>query len=94
MLCVTMGVSYLLSVLGAVSIKRSFASSVTGMEINSESVVRSGWDGDSFDELRTHGAPTVSDGEFADSLDGLADRRGLLLGVVNADSWDWPPEKT
>jgi len=46
------------------------------------------------DELRKKGVPTVSDREFADSLDDLADRRRKLLGIVNADAWEWPPEET
>ncbi|WP_232701890.1 potassium channel family protein [Halobacterium wangiae] len=44
MLFVTMGVSYVLSVLGAVSEKRSFASSTTGLGERSETVVGTGWD--------------------------------------------------
>jgi uncharacterized protein (DUF1684 family) len=51
MLFVSMGVSYILSVLGAVSNKRSFASSVTGMGTDGEAVVRSAWDGEGFDGL-------------------------------------------
>jgi len=44
MLFVTMGVSYVFSVLGAVTDKRSFASSVTGLGNRSEAVVETGWD--------------------------------------------------
>jgi hypothetical protein len=51
MLFVTMGVSYVLSVLGAVSNKRSFASGISGMGTDSESVVRTAWDGEDFDGL-------------------------------------------
>ena len=51
MLFVTMGVSYVLSVLGAVSQKRAFASSVTGLGERSETVVETGWDDDGFDGL-------------------------------------------
>ena len=190
MLFVTMGVSYVLSVLGAVSNKRSFASSVSGMGADSETLVRSAWDEGDFDglhlplnslasrldtladqhksypilhyyhserakhasamavavfdesmtvlrfgvpddeqpdtvlvdnarsasrnyletlnnafidpaeetppppdldRLRAEGVPTVDDDEFADALDGLAERRRKLLGVVTADAWHWPP---
>jgi hypothetical protein len=68
MLFVTMGVSYILSVLGAVSNKRSFASSVSGMGADSETVVRSAWDGEDFDGLHL---PLNS---LASSLDTLADQ--------------------
>ncbi|SFC17814.1 Ion channel [Halobiforma haloterrestris] len=40
---VTLGVSYVLAVLGAVSEKRSFASDVTGLGDRSERFVRTGW---------------------------------------------------
>ncbi|ADD05435.1 potassium channel domain protein [Natrialba magadii ATCC 43099] len=46
---VTLAVSYVLSVLGAVSEKRSFASDVTGLGDRSESFVRTGWTGNSPD---------------------------------------------
>ncbi|MXV63377.1 two pore domain potassium channel family protein [Natronorubrum sp. JWXQ-INN-674] len=42
---VTLGVSYILTVLGAVSEKRSFASDVTGLGERSEAFVRAGWNG-------------------------------------------------
>jgi hypothetical protein len=45
MLFVTMGVSYVLSILGAVATKRSFAASVTGLGGQGEELVESGWDG-------------------------------------------------
>ena len=48
MLFVTMGVSYVFSVLGAVTEKRSFASSVTGLGDSAEAVVETGWDADGF----------------------------------------------
>ena len=51
MLFVTMGVSYVLSVLGAVSQKRAFASSVTGLGKRSETVVETGWDGEDFEGI-------------------------------------------
>lgn len=190
MLFVTMGVTYVLSVLGAVVDKRTFASSVTGIGTRSEQFVRDGWNGEDLheldlpldtlasqvsrlakqhksypilhyyhsedpeeaatmavavldealtlvhvavpedhrpnrpvvragrsgtesyletvgsigiqpadkpppppdlDRLRDAGIPTVSDEEFADSLDDLRDRRRKLLGVVTADAWYWPP---
>ena len=67
MLFVTLGVSYVLSVLGAVSQKRSFASSVTGLGTRSESFVRTGW--------------TESEADFRGitlSLDRLASELGVL----------------
>ncbi|WP_226479297.1 potassium channel family protein [Natrinema amylolyticum] len=48
---VTLGVSYILTVLGAVSNKRSFASTVTGLGERSEALVRSGWTGEDFQGL-------------------------------------------
>lgn len=42
---VTLGVSYVLSVMGAVSEKRAFASDVTGLGHRSEAFVRASWDG-------------------------------------------------
>ncbi len=190
MLFVTMGVSYVLSVLGAVAEKRSFASSVNGLGTRGEEIVESSWNGEDFegfdlplnsltsqldllsnqhkaypilhyyhseqsqdasamavavfdealtlfrfgvtddaqpysvllknarsasdnylktldkafidpaddvppppdlDRLGGEGIPTVSDEEFADALDDLAERRRKLLGVVEADAWHWPP---
>ncbi|MCU4925137.1 potassium channel family protein [Halobacteria archaeon AArc-dxtr1] len=43
MALVTLGVSYILTVLGAVSEKRSFASDVTGLGERSEDLVKAGW---------------------------------------------------
>src|SRR6056297_2240199 len=187
---VTLGVSYVLTVLGAVSDKRSFATTVTGLGGRSEAFVRAGWNGENFDglertietlgselsrlaeqhksypilhyyhsekgerasavavpildeslllfrhavpdehspdpaivesarssaqsyletldesfidpepavprspnleRLRADDIPTVSDPEFADALAELTDRRRRLLGVVEADAWEWPP---
>jgi hypothetical protein len=68
MLFITMGVSYVLSVLGAVSNKRSFASSVTGLGPDSETVVRSAWNGEDFGGLEL---PLNS---LAAQLDQLADQ--------------------
>ncbi len=48
---VTLGVSYILTVLGAVSDKRSFASSVTGLGERSEAFVQTGWNNEEFDGL-------------------------------------------
>ncbi|QLG47996.1 two pore domain potassium channel family protein [Natrinema halophilum] len=48
---VTLGVSYILTVLGAVSDKRSFASTVTGLGGRSEEFVRAGWNGEDFSGL-------------------------------------------
>ncbi|TMT86678.1 two pore domain potassium channel family protein [Haloterrigena sp. H1] len=187
---VTLGVSYVLTVLGAVSDKRAFASTVTGLGGRSEAFVRAGWNGQNFDglersietlgselstlaeqhksypilhyyhsekgerasavavpifdeslmlfryavqddaspdpaivesarssaqsyletldesfidpepavprspnleRLRADDIPTVSDPEFADALADQTDRRRRLLGVVEADAWEWPP---
>ncbi|WP_049900208.1 hypothetical protein [Natrinema sp. J7-1] len=187
---VTLGVSYVLTVLGAVADKRSFASTVTGLGTRSEAVLRTGWNGTDFrgleltveslaadlsslaeqhksypilhyyhseqaerasavavpildealmlsryampeeagldpalvengrssarsyletldesfidpapsvprapdlDRLREDDIPTVSDEAFAEALADLTDRRRRLLGVVEADAWEWPP---
>ncbi|TQQ78739.1 two pore domain potassium channel family protein [Halonotius terrestris] len=48
MLFVTLAVSYVLNVLSAVSQKRSFAGSVTGLGDRSETFVRNGWDDGDF----------------------------------------------
>lgn len=68
MLFVTMGVTYVLSVLGAVADKRSFASGVTGMGENSEAVVRAAWHEGEFDGIQL---PLDS---LATQLDSLADQ--------------------
>ena len=68
MLFVTMGVSYVLSVLGAVSNKRSFASSVSGMGDDSADIVCSAWQNGDFDGLHL---PLNS---LAGQLDRLADQ--------------------
>lgn len=41
--------------------------------------------------LRSAGIPTVSDAEFQGSLASLEGRRRLLLGMVRAEAWPWPP---
>ena len=51
MLFVTMGVSYILSILGAVAEKRSFAKSVTGIGEQSEEFVLAGWRGGDLHDL-------------------------------------------
>jgi hypothetical protein len=51
MLFVTIAVSYILSILGAVSNKRSFASSVTGFGERGEAFVQTGWNGEDFHQL-------------------------------------------
>jgi len=51
MLFVTLGVSYVLSVLGAVVDKRTFASSVIGIGDRSEQFVRHGWNGEDLHDL-------------------------------------------
>jgi hypothetical protein len=190
MLFVTMGVSYVISILGAVSTKRAFAGSVTALGRRGEQMVEAGWDGTSLhsldlplnaltsqlgllveqhrsypvlhyyhsegpgdaaavavavlDEaltlirfgvsgsarldpallksaqsgvgsylstlnsafiepsdhlppppdlgrLRDAGIPTVSDEDFAAALAGLEERRRKLLGMIDADAWEWPP---
>ncbi|SEV88783.1 potassium channel family protein [Halobacterium jilantaiense] len=190
MLFVTMGVSYVFSVLSAVTEKRSFASSVTGLGDSAEAAVETGWDAGGFrgldlplnslateldtlatqhkaypilhyyhseeatqasamgvaifdealtvlrfgvqrdaqpnralvanarsavdnyletlnesffdpaanapdppdlDRVQEAGVPTVQDEEFAAAVDGQADRRRKLLGVVHSDAWRWPP---
>lgn len=42
------------------------------------------------DSLRDVGIPTVSDDEFASSLDELSERRRTLLGLVESDAREWP----
>ncbi len=189
LLFVTLIVTYALSVLDAVTQKRTFASGVTGLGTRGESIVRSAWNGEEFeglelplneltgqlnaitsnhkaypilhyfytdrperastvgiaaldealtlirfgvperhrpdavvvqnarasvgnyldtlhgafidaadrpptapdlDRLRESGVPTVSDEAFAESLDGLSDRRRTLLGLVQSDAREWP----
>ena len=51
MLFVTLSVTYILSVLDAVTQKRSFASGVTGLGVRSEAIVESGWDGETLQSL-------------------------------------------
>ncbi|MDG5819900.1 potassium channel family protein [Natronococcus sp. A-GB7] len=65
---VTLGVSYILTVLGAVSEKRAFANSVTGLGERSEEFVRAGWTDEKFDGLDL---PVES---LASDLSELADK--------------------
>jgi hypothetical protein len=51
MLLVTLVVSYVISVLGAVTQKRSFASNVSGLGQRGETIVRTAWNGEDFDGL-------------------------------------------
>ncbi|QLG27114.1 two pore domain potassium channel family protein [Halorarum halophilum] len=51
MLFATLGVSYILSILGAVADKRAFANSVTGLGMRSEEFLRSGWNGENFNDF-------------------------------------------
>lgn len=67
---VTLGVSYVLTVLGAVSEKRSFASDVIGLGERSEAFVRAGWNGTD-EEFRGLELPMDS---LADQLSLLADQ--------------------
>ncbi len=48
MLFVTLTVTYVLSVLDAVTQKRSFASSVSGLGTSGDEIVRTSWDGETF----------------------------------------------
>ncbi|MFP4070516.1 MAG: potassium channel family protein [Desulfovibrionales bacterium] len=193
MLVVTLAISYVLSVLSAVSQKRSFASGVTGLGMQSISFVEKGWDGNDFhslelplsslalqldrladqhktypilhyyhseksdtasaiavavfddaltilnfgvpekrrpskavltsarssvesylqtlnsafikpapdtpiapnlERLRSKGIPTLDDAAFDEILARLENRRRKLLGMVRADAWSWPLEKS
>lgn len=51
MLFVTLSVTYILSVLEAVSQKRAFANGVTGLGLQSEVIVQTAWDGEEFQAL-------------------------------------------
>ncbi|WP_226481272.1 potassium channel family protein [Natrinema amylolyticum] len=51
MLFVTLSVTYVLSVLDAVTQKRSFASSVSGLGTRSDGILRTSWNGEEFDGL-------------------------------------------
>jgi len=51
MLFITLIVSYVVSVLGAVTQKRAFASSVSGLGRDGASIVRTAWDGAAFSEF-------------------------------------------
>ncbi|MFT4921514.1 MAG: hypothetical protein ACI8XM_000715 [Haloarculaceae archaeon] len=49
MLLITLSISYVLAVLDAVTQKRSFATSVSGLGLRGETAVVESWDGDSFE---------------------------------------------
>lgn len=51
MLFITMSVTYILSVLDAVTQKRSFASNVSGLGSDGTAIVRTSWNGETFDGL-------------------------------------------
>ncbi|WP_394120001.1 ion channel [Planococcus donghaensis] len=51
MLFITLGVTYLISILSAVTMKRSFASSVHGVGETAEELVESAWNGDDFHDF-------------------------------------------
>lgn len=51
MLFITLGVTYLLSVLGAVTAKRSFAESVTSLGGSSAEIVENAWNGQNFKDI-------------------------------------------
>ena len=40
--------------------------------------------------LREEDIPTVSEDQFGDALEELAERRQKLLGVAEADAQEWP----
>ncbi|UPW00052.1 potassium channel family protein [Halorussus gelatinilyticus] len=66
MILITLSVTYLINVLQAVVNARSFASSVQGIAECSEAFVRTGWDGENFDE---HAIPLDT---FASKLSTVA----------------------
>ena len=51
MLLVTLSITYVLSVLEAVTQKRTFARDVSGLGLDSESIVTTTWNGDEFDNV-------------------------------------------
>ena len=46
------------------------------------------------DSLRQRGIPVVAADEFDETLDQLADRRRMLLGIVDYDAREWPHSTT
>ncbi|WP_088006331.1 ion channel [Indiicoccus explosivorum] len=50
-LFITLGASYVLSVLGAVTTQRSFASSITGLGMTGSEIVKKAWDGKDFGNI-------------------------------------------
>lgn len=51
LLFVTLAVTYVLSVLGAVTQKRAFASNVSGLGSRSDEIIRTSWNGEAFEGL-------------------------------------------
>ena len=51
MLFITLSVTYILSVLGAVTQKRAFANNVSGLGTQSTEILRTSWDGEAFQGL-------------------------------------------
>lgn len=51
MLLVTLSITYIISVLDAVSQKRTFARNVSGLGLDGESIVATTWNGDGFDDV-------------------------------------------
>ena len=51
MLFITLGVTYLISILSAVTVKRSFASSIHGLGDTAEELAESAWNGDDFHDF-------------------------------------------
>lgn len=81
MLFVTLAVSYVLSVLGAVAQKRSFASGVTGIGMQGEALVERGWDGEDAHAL------DLPLNTLASQLDLLADQHNTypILHYYHSD---------
>lgn len=66
MLLITFGVTYILSILGAVTMKRSFAASVLGLGQSAEELTKSAWNGEDFHDFDLLLA------SFSDQLSSLA----------------------
>ena len=81
MLLVTLAVSYVLSVLGAVTQKRSFASGVTGIGLHSEELLEKAWNGK---DLHALDLPLNT---LASQLDSLADQHNTysILHYYHSD---------
>lgn len=70
-LLVTLVITYVLSVIGAVVQKRAFASLVTGLGMNEEAVLKNAWDGEDFHTLDL-------------PLDGISTQSSLLSAQYKA----------